>query len=578
MRSFTEVPLGEDLLFASGGESFYEMTKRLNRVCDDDKVVAVVVLGNSTGLGTAQMEEVRRILDDIREADKEIYVHAESLTTASYTLYSGATRISVVPQGDLFLTGLRGQSLHVRGLLDMIGVEPDYLTCGDYKSAGEMFTHKEPSPEAADNLNWLLDGMFESFVRLIGEGRGVEQDQARQWIDRGLYSASEAKQSGIIDAVEFRDDFVKHLKEEYGDDIKFDRKYGKKKQADIDFSTPFGILKFYADLLGGTSSTTSKKDAIAIVYVEGPILAGASDPNSFPFGSQGIAYSTPIRRALDKVANDEKVKGVVLRVNSPGGSAVGSEVILEATRRVKGKKPFAVSMGDVAGSGGYYVACAADNIFVETSTITASIGVVAGKLVTRDMWNKIGVHWHSFERGENAGLLGSSERFTDSQREVLQSWMDEIYEVFQGHVTAIRGDRLKKDLNELAGGRVFTGQQALDLGLVDQIGGLNDAIEFVAKEANLEDYEVRVVPRPKSFADLLRESLTGEEDVDQMLALPRAGLSGSANASIWQQALPYLDRLDPGRRAQIETAIRQLQTLQEEQAVLAMPGFDIGDR
>jgi protease-4 len=572
------MPLGEDLLFASGGESFYEMTKRLKRVIDDDKVVAVVLLGNSIGLGRAQAEEVRSILDEIREAGKEIYVHAESLSMRSYTLYSGASQISVVPQGDLFLTGLLGQSLHVRGLLDMIGVEPDFLTCGEYKSAGEMFTHKAPSPEAEANINWLLDGIFDSSLTQIAEGRHVKLEKAREWIDQGLYSANEAEQVGIIDEVEFRDAFVERLKEEYGEDIKFDKKYGKKKQAEIDFSSPFGILKFYADLLGGTPKTTSKKDAIAIVYVEGPIMVGSSDPSGFPFGSQGIAYSTPIRRALDKVADDDSVKAVVLRVSSPGGSAVGSEVILEASRRVKEKKPIVVSMGDVAGSGGYYVACAADTIFAEPSTITASIGVVAGKLVTSGMWDKIGINWHSYERGKNAGILGSSEPFSDSQRERLQGWMDEIYEVFQGHVQTIRGDRLKKDLSDLAGGRVFTGHQALELGLVDQIGGLNEALQFVAKQAKLDDYEVRVVPRPKGFADLLRESLTGEESDDQMLASPRARLSGDADASIWQLVLPQLNQLEPGRQSQIRTAIRHLQVLQQEQAALCMPVIDIRDR
>jgi protease-4 len=438
-----------------------------------------------------------------------------------------------------------------------------------------MFTHKKPSPAAEENLNWLLDGLFDSYVTLISEGRKVKPDTVRKWIDQGLYSAERAKEAGIIDDVEFRAEFIADLKAEYGEKIKFDKKYGKKKQTEIDFSSPFGILKFYADLLSGPSSTKSTKPAVAIVCVEGPIMAGKGDPNAFPFGTQGIAYSTPIRAALDKVANDDSVKAVVLRVNSPGGSAVGSEVILEATRRVKAKKPFAVSMGDVAGSGGYYVACAADTIVADPATITASIGVVGGKLVTTSAWDKVGINFESYERGKSAAMMSSSRKFSDHERETLQSWMDEVYAVFKGHVTAIRGDRLKKDIDDLAGGRVFTGKQALELGLVDQLGGLDDAIQLVAKQAKVKDFEIRVVPKPKGFADILRESLTGEEDDGELLSAPSVRLPFSSEMSVSKLALPYLDGLDPGRMKSLGEALLQLEILQEEQTSLAMPIIDI---
>jgi protease-4 len=572
--------MGEDFLFATAGsESFQQLLTRLKKAKDDDQVKALVFLGNSTALGQAQVEEVRKVMDEIKAADKRIYVHAESMSMRTYVLYSAASRISVVPNGDLWLTGLYGESLHVRGLLDKIGVMPDFLTCGEYKSAGEMFTHKRPSPEANDNINWLFDGMFDAYVDLTATGRGTSPETVRQWIDKGLYSAAEAKQRKIVDEVEYRSDFLATLKSKYGEKVKFDKRYAKKKQADIDFSSPLGIFKFYADLFAGPTRVKTGKDSVAIVYVEGPIVAGKPDPNAFPFGSQGIAFSTPIRRALDKAAEDESIKAVVLRVNSPGGSAVGSEVILQATRRVAEKKPFVVSMGDVAGSGGYYVACGTDTIFADPTTITASIGVVAGKLVTHGMWDKIGINWEPYERGENAGLLSSAEPFTDQERQVLQTWMDEIYEVFKGHIIDIRGDRLKKDLEDMAGGRVYTGRQALELGLVDQLGGLGDAIQHVAKKAELEDYEIRVVPRPKSLADLLRQSLTGEEDDDeQTLSLSKSQLGLNANTTVTDLALPYLKGIEPTRLKSIQDALRQLETLQGEQVSLPMPIISFGNR
>lgn len=571
-RAYTEIPMGDDLLFGtSGGESFQQLLSRLRKARDDEDVKAIVVLGGTTQLGRGQIQEVRRVMDELRQADKPVYVHAESLSMRSYVLFSGAKRISVVPTGDLWLTGISASSLHVRGLLDKIGVVPDYMTCGAYKSAAEMFTRSEPSPEAAENLNWLLDGLFEEDVNSIASSRRVQPETVRSWIDQGLYSAEAAKQAGIIDAVEFRQDFVDRLKEKYGEDVKFNRKYAKKKRAEIDFSSPVGILKFYAELFAGPRRSVSGKDAVAIVYVEGPIVAGSSDPSMFPFGSQGIAYSTPIRRALDKAAADDSIKAVVLRVNSPGGSAVASEIILQATRRVRDKKPFVVSMGDVAGSGGYYVACAADTIFAEPSTITASIGVVGGKLVTRGMWDKVGVRFIPFHRGASAGILSSQARFTDQERDRLQAWMNEIYDVFKGHVRDARGDRLKEDLEELAGGRVFTGRQALERGLVDRMGGLYDAIAFAAEQAGLEDYEVRVVPRPKALADLLRESLMGESEDEEQLQLSLMGKDIASRTSLIEPWLPYLKHLNGDQIEALQVALRQLEILNNEQVALAMP-------
>ena len=182
------------------------------------------------------------------------------------------------------------------------------------------------------------------------------------------------------------------------------------------------------------------------------------------FGAAGGAHSSDIRKALDEAARDDSIKAVVLRVDSPGGSAVASEIILDATSRVKAKKPFVVSMGDVAGSGGYYVACASDTIFADDATITGSIGVVSGKLVTNPMWEKVGITFKAYERGKNAGMLANDHAFTPEERQKMQGHMDEIYDVFKGHVTAIRGDRLKKPIDEFAGGRVYTGKQALELG------------------------------------------------------------------------------------------------------------------
>ena len=574
-RPVTEAPAGEDLLFTSvGRETLKDLVARIKKAAKDDDIKAIVLLPN-VELGYGQTEELRRAMAEAQKAGKEVHVHADSLSMRNYVLASGADSISVVPDGMIMITGIRGEAPYLRGLLDLIEVTPDFMTCGDYKSAGEIYMRKEPSKQAEAMNNWLLDSLFETSVKLIAEGREVSPKIAHSWIDAGLFTSARAKDAGIIDKVQFRQDLVNELKAKYGKDVKFDRKYAKKKRDQVDLSSPLGLFKLWAEILQGPSKKKPTKTAIAIVYVDGPIMPGKPEPS--PFGSSGIAYSEPIRKALDKAAADDSIKAVVLRVDSPGGSATASEIILDATRRVKAKKPLVVSMGDVAGSGGYYVACASDTIFANANTITASIGVVTGKLATTEMWNKIGITWHTYDRGANSGLLSSRAIFSDSERKQMRSLMDEIYGDFKGHVVAIRGDRLKKDIDELAGGRVFTGQQALELGLVDKIGGLEDALAHVAKQAKLKDYEIRVLPKPKTFVDLLMADLTGEETDDDTGTLSLSSTWGPRTASLFQAAMPYLEGLDPERVRAIEAAFLRLSLMEKEGVILAMPPIEIRD-
>ena len=569
----TEKPMGDDFLFgAQGTESLHDLITRMKKARDDGRVKAIVLLVGGASFDLAQAEEIRRAMEEAKAAGKEIYAHADSLSLRTYALLSGASKLSVVPTGDLWTLGLTADTPYLRGLLDKIGVKPDFLTCGAYKSAAEIFMRKGPSPEAEAMQNWLLDGLYEATVNLIASGRRVPPEKVRQWIDGAPYSAEKARQLGMIDAVEFRQDFAAGLKAKYGDGAEFDKRYGKKKGPELDFSSPLGIFKLWADLLQTTAGKKETKDAVAIVYVEGPIVPGKATPG--PFGGQSAAYSTDVSKALDEAAGDKSIKAVVLRVDSPGGSAVASEIILNATKGVKAKKPLIVSMGGVAGSGGYYVACGSDTIFADASTITASIGVVGGKFATTDMWNKVGITWKTSHRGASAGMLSSEDVFTPAHREKLQARMDEIYGVFKGHVVAIRGSRLKKKIDEIAGGRVYTGRQALELGLVDKIAGLDEAVRHVAEQANLKEYDVRVIPRPKNFLEILMEDL-GQKDGDRKsLSLQSATPSVRSAGALWDAALPYLDRLEPHRLAAIQRALERLALLQEEGVGLMMPEID----
>jgi protease IV len=570
----TETPGEVGLLFGSEhGIALKDLVARIKKAADDEAIKGVVLSLDGARLSTSQSEEVRQALSRLRDKGKKFFAHADELSMADYALLSGADRLSVVPTGDVWLTGLYGESPYLRGLLDKLGVQPDFLTCGDYKSAAEMFMREGPSPQAEEMENWLLDGIFRTQLKLIARGRHVDVEKVKSWVDEGPYSAVKAKQAGLIDAVEQKEDFEATLKAELGDKIKFNHKYGQKSQPDLDLSSPFAALNIWAELLGGAKKKKTYKNSVAIVYVEGEITLGDDSFSFSPLGEPGkTAASSPLRKALDKAAEDDTIKAVVLRIDSPGGSATASEIILNATKRVKAKKSFVVSMGSVAGSGGYYVACGADTIYADESTITGSIGVVGGKLATTDLWKKVGVKWKGYQRGANASILSSMQVFTPEQRKRMQSWMDEIYDVFKGHVSEARGNKLKKSIDDLAGGRVYTGQQALELGLVDRIGTLDDAIRFAADEAKLKDYEIRVVPETKNFLEQLLEEAEGPKEDSHHVSLAGAG----QHDTLLRTALPYLDSLDPKRVRTVLRALRQLETLRAEGAVLMMPEIVFG--
>jgi protease-4 len=569
----TETPMPEDFPLGDvAGVSMKELTTRMDKAAKDPAVKAVVLLLEGATIGTAQKEELRQAMSRVRAAGKEIHAHSDSMSMGEYALLCGANRLSVVPTADMWVTGMHGEAMFLRGLLDKLGVQPDFLTCGAYKSAAEQFMRKEPSKEADAMTNWLFDGIFETYLKMIATGRGVDIAKARAWVDGGPYTASKAKDAGLIDAIEHRQEFEAGLNSKFGDQVVFEKKYGEKKQPTLDLSNPFAVFKLLGEAMGEAKAKKSTKPAVGIVYVDGAIQLGRKEFSLF--GDSGGAFSSEVRKALDEAARDDSIKAVVLRVDSPGGSAVASEIILDATRRVKAKKPFVVSRGNVAGSGGYYVACASDVIFADESTITASIGVVAGKLVTNPMWDKVGITFKPYERGKNAGLLASDHTFTSEERQKLQSWMDEIYGVFRNHVTAARGDRLKKPLDELAGGRVFTGKQALELGLVDRIGTMHDAVKFVAEKANLTDYEVRAVPEPKGFIEQLMEATGGGKDDKKHLdAEIKFARPQAAGLSLLDLATPELKNLDPARVRLVKSALRQLQTLHREGVSLTMPEF-----
>lgn len=564
-----EAPSDDFSLFSTvSAPTLRDLVERMHKAAEDPAVKAVVFLFQGGSVNRAQAEELLQAMQQLRTAGKKIYAHADQVGMRDYVLMAGTDRISVVPTADLWVTGLYGEQIFLRGLLNKLGIQPDFLHEGAYKSASEMFMRTAPSPEADKMQNWLLDSLYVTSVQLIAKGRHVDADRVRDWIDNGPYTAESAKAAGLVDAVEQLQDFQNGLKKTYGKQVLFDRGYAKKKAQQLDFSSPFAVFKLWADMLSQGKKKKTGKPSVAIVYLDGEIELGGSVPSIF--GAAG-ATSTNLRKALTQAADDDNVKAVVLRIDSPGGSAVASEVIFDAARRVRAKKPLVVSMGGVAASGGYFSAVAANTIYADAATITASIGVVGGKLSTGGLYNKVGITFKAYQRGKNAGMLATDHGFTPAERQRMQAWMHAIYGVFKGHVVTSRGKKLKKPIDELAGGRVYTGEQALSLGLIDKIGTLEDAIRHAAHEAKMTTYDVVVVPRPKNFIEQLLENAQDDDDdtTSHSLMDSRArSFLQIPKYSLVDLALPYLAHLDPERVRAVERALRQLQLVQREGVVL----------
>lgn len=561
-QPYDEVPS----LFAAPGHSLKGLLDRLDHAREDESVQGVVLTVQAPLMGMGQIEELWGALRALADADKPVYVHAGDMQTGGYALASGASHINVVPTDSVWLTGLQMQSFYVAELLDSIGVEAEMMQMGDFKAAGEMMTREGPSEAASQNMEWLLDGLFGTIVKLIAEGRGLDEAQVRALIDQGPFEAQAALDAGLVDSVSHLDEFLDTIRAEHGEDIYFDNHY---------LNTANGR--------GGSFGTLAKSrydSSVALIYVEGMIVRGYERISPFGF-TGGMAYSGDLVKTLEHALEHPDVHAVVLRVDSPGGSAVASEEILRGvTRLQEANMPVVVSMGSTAASGGYYIACKADAIYADASTITASIGVVGGKIATEQLWEMLGVGWHSWKRGENADLLDFIHPFTPEQRTQMEAWMGDTYAAFTKHVQEGRGEKLAKPLEEMAGGRVYTGAQALELGLVDEIGGLADAVAKAAELADLRpgEYSLRVLPEYMTFWETFFAALRGEssDSTDLTTHGPRLRPSASmASLPIRGTAvdprIAALETIAPGERGALTRALATAKLLGEENVLALMP-------
>ncbi|HEY1686993.1 MAG TPA: signal peptide peptidase SppA [Tepidisphaeraceae bacterium] len=472
-----------------------DVIARIQKARDDDKVKAILLNVGETSLGLAQAEEIRDALADCFKHGKRTFVYADAYDTTSYILATGASDICLLSGGEMMLPGVGLEPIFIKGLLDKIGVQADYVQIGQYKGADEEFTRTQPSPEFAGELNKLADSMYQEMVDSISTRRKLPPDQVQHIIDQSLLEASDAKSDKLVDHLVDEDGLRDLISKELGKKIELVHHYGEEDREGFDPDNPWS---FFAMIMKRPAATTGP--TVAIVHADGVIVDG--DAQQSLFGDQTVG-SDDIRRAMRMVERDDNIKAVVLRINSPGGSALASEAMWQAVHRAAVKKPIIVSVGSMAASGGYYLASAANTIYADPTAIVGSIGVVGGKFVITGLFDKVGLSADPIVRGKNADLFDPFAPFSPAQREMVTAWMTRTYQQFTQRVLSTRKNI--KDIDKVARGRVFLARQAKQLGMVDEIGGLDAAIDAAASRAGLKtgEYQVETIPGPRTFADIL---------------------------------------------------------------------------
>jgi protease-4 len=484
----------EDPLYALGGPffesdrlTFRDLLFAVARAREDDRVAKLFLHVRGTSLGWAQTSELRHALLDFKESGKPLVAFIEYASNRDYLLATAADEIYMHPRSVLDVRGVRAEVLFLRQALEKLGVEPEFERVGAYKDAPDMFLRDELSRESREALGELVGTIHRTLVDAMVEGRAMTSERAESLVADGPFTAEEAMELGLVDGLEYIDQVRKRLGP------------GETEAETVSI----------ADYRRATSAASpfGAEARIALIYGIGPIVGGATSDDPF---SGRVMGSDTIADAFEKAREDDSIDAVVFRIDSPGGSDVASDVIWREAMLTKEKKPVVVSMGDVAASGGYWIATASSAIVAEPTTITGSIGIYAGKFNLKGLYDKLGFSTDGVSSAANADFFSAGRSFTDEERERLQQILEDGYRAFLERVAAARG-KTTEEVHEVAQGRVWSGRMAMEKGLVDELGGLRRSLQLAKEKAGF-DPDARAVlviyPEKRSFFEALLSSLT----------------------------------------------------------------------
>ena len=503
-------PFGD--VFGDRTLSRRDLRDALVQAASDPRIRAVRVKVQEFTTGFATIEELRALLGNVGKAGKTTYAYLETAGEAApgnaqYLLATGCQRVVLGPMGDVNLTGLAARMPFIRGTLDKLGIVPDFPGIGAYKDARFFYTDKDFTPASREMTTWLLDSLSSQVAAGIAAGRGFTPAEAAGLVQRGPFLGPDALKEKLVDQIADWETFVEESSTLDG------RKLDE-----------VPIRRYLKADRPNTSGAP-----IAVLVADGEILRGESGYSPMPVFGGDIIGSDAIARAWRQV-RESGAKAVVFRINSPGGSPVASEIIRKEMARTAAKIPVVVSMGDVAASGGYWIACGASRIVADPGTITASIGVFSGHLDMTKFWDdKLGVTWGKIDMAPNASFFSSVDSWTPEQRKVVQASLDRIYDAFLHRVSAAR-KMTPEQVDAIGRGRVFTGEQAKEKGLVDQLGTFDDAVAVAKRLAGLKpDAAVQLTyyPRAKS---LWQRILEKDDSSARLEAMVREAIAGKVMA------------------------------------------------
>jgi protease IV len=491
----------------------------LRRAGRDQRVKALIAKIGGRPVGLATVQEIRRAVEEFRDAGKMTVAWAETFGEFSagnvpYYLATAFDAIYLQPSGDLGLTGIAMERYFLRGTLDQLGVDFQVAKRHEYKSAAEQLTERSFSGPAREATQRLAESVTGQLTEAIADRRGIDPAQVRKLVDRGPFLATQAREAGLVDELGYRDEVYARVRKHAGP------------EAIIQHLSRYQRSRALAER--ARTLPSRKQRHVALIYATGQIRRGRSGRGPLSGGAMG---SDSIGAALRAAAADDAARAIVLRVNSPGGSYVASDTIWrEVVRARNAGKPVVVSMGDVAASGGYYISMAADAIVAQPGTVTGSIGVLSGKPVLSELLSRHGVTTDSVAEGAHSEMFKTTRPFTEEEWALVNGWLDHIYADFTGKVAA--GRRMPADrVHDLARGRVWTGADAVANGLVDELGGLERAAAIARRRAGLPAAApLRIYPRPTPL-DVLRP----QSPADAAGAV-LAALGAEAWGPVWQLA------------------------------------------
>lgn len=463
----------------------------LSKAKDDPKVKGIVARFGTQSLTLVQAQEIAKALTAFRASGKFTYVYATSYGdfasgSTNYLLASYFENIWLQPIGTVSLTNLGAEAPFGKTALGKLGVTTDFIRREEYKSVMENVSRDEYSPPVKANMQSLMTNLNDQIVQGLSQSRKIDLAKAKEIVSGGPYTTNEALKLGLITKAGYQDEFFKEVEDKSG--------------KDAELVSPSTYLYYYAN-----DQKTEPKAHIALIVADGMIVDDAPKGPS-RLAQDEVIDTDIIVQAFEDAAKDADIKAILFRINSPGGSPVASESIRRALIKAKeSKKPVYVSMGRVAASGGYWIAMDADKIIADPATITGSIGVVAGKFVLGELFDKLGIKWDNISTGENASMWSVRSPFSAKARERMNAMLDETYKAFTDHVAAARKIPPEK-IGDVAKGRVFTGEQALQVGLVDEVGGISDTILGLKKALNLKPEDnvlVSQFPPPETTTSLI---------------------------------------------------------------------------